>query len=423
MGFWLGGVALCLLAGYVGMRFRPPPAAPVPPSPVVPSRLPEAGVRQAAPAPGPSAETSAPAPFAEPAPEAKGARSPEAWLALLTALAGEDYERQHPGTLAKLAALLAAHPGDETWEAGALAYLSQGMAGEAATAFWDRAAEALPANPAVSDKLIRTALQGMPPGDGTPAFRLEALLARQALRTPKDPWVAWLRAWAAFADGRGEDGEGFLKAAAELPPWQERTGVAELGWLDVREALEGPLNPLEKMGVISGFPNRTRSCFRELVRKAAQLARALRLGGERERARSLLEAADRMGRSYKEGSRMLTSYLAGLGMEVSVARILGAEARASGDMAALDEADRRLGLLAEEHEAMQVWMREGPSPSEGLVRLAQRLDDLGVDLFSREGLAGATLLLTEEERRLVDQFPRREIQEADDFRAWKARRE
>lgn len=432
---WLGGAAVCLVAGYAGMRFRqgpsPAPAIPATPSRKAAPRV-EAGSDSHSPSPNPPAEPAARPVETAPAPEAVGGRTQEDWLKLLAALAGEDYARQHPGVLEKLAALLVAHAGDEGWEAGAVAYLARGLEGEAVMtfeavmAFWERAAEALPGNLAISDKLMRTALVNLGYGQAEPRAKLDALLARQSLRTPKDPQVAWLRAWAAFGDGRSEEAEGFLKAAAGFPAWQEKAGMAELGFLDVRAVLEGPQNPVAKLGVASGIVLPGGSKMRDLVRKTVRSAQALRGRGESERARDLLEAADTIGRGHSDGSRILVSHLAGNAMQKAVVQVLRDQALASGDLAAREEADRRLAALKADRAAVRAWLDSGQrrTRSDWAYTILQRvgLDTSGggEPRWTEQRAADTALLMTDEDRRQLEQCFHQFVHELDDFRAWKA---
>jgi hypothetical protein len=427
---WLGGAALCLVAGYAGMRFRqrPSPASadPARPSLKAAPRV-EAGGASRASRPAPLVEPAAKPVEATPAPEA-GARTEEDWLKLLAALAGEDYARQHPGILEKLAALLVAHPGDEVWEAGAVAYLARGMTGEAATAFWEKAAEALPENLAVSDKLMRTALEQMGNTDApsTPESRakLDALLARQALRTPQDPQVAWLRAWAAFEDGRGEDGEGLLKAAMAFPAWQEKAGVAELGELDVREAVDGPQSPLVKLAVMMDLQLPALRRMRALSKRVVESAAAMKLRGEPERARDLLLAADGMGRAYSDGSHLTLSYLVGGSLQLTVARALREQAMSAGNLAAREEADRRLAFYDEDRKAFRTWMNTVRGDQEGNVE--ELFKRLGLDVWSgvpqsERAIENAALLMMDADRRQLEGYARQWTEELAAFRAWKAK--
>lgn len=414
-----------MLVGYAGMRSRqgasPAPMAPDRPAPKATHRV-EAGGASQVPSPAPPAQPSARPVETAPDPEAVSARTQEEWLKLLAALAGEDYARQHPGVLEKLAALLVAHPGEEGWEAGVLAHLSQGLAGEAAVAFWEKAAEALPGNLAVSDKLMRTALDQ--PGASSSAesrAKLEALLARQALRTPKDPQVAWLRAWVAFEDRTIEDGEGFLKATLGLP-WQEKAGIAEMGKLDVREALDGPQHPFTKFGEMAGVLLPGLSKMRDLSKKAVKNADDLRTRGETERARELLEAADSLGRCHVEGSRLLVSYLVGQGMQGIVIKALRDQAVASGNLLALEEAERRQVLLKADRKSFRAWNQTRDNDGlDGAGQLFRRLSpNIWDHASSEQAISNATLLMTDEDRREIERCFRGFVHELDDYRAWKA---
>ena len=430
---WLGGAALCLLTGYAGMRFRQgsssAPEDSARPSLKAVPRI-ESGGIGLAPVPKPSAEPAARPVESAPAPEAAGGRTQEDWLKLLAALAGADYARQHPGVLEKLAALLVAHPGNEVWEAGAVTFLARDLEREAATAFWERAAEALPGNLAISDKLIRTALVNLGYGQSSMSVetraKLDALLARQSLRTPKDPQVAWLRAWVAFEDGRGEDAEGLLKAAMAFPVWQEKAGFVEWGGLEVREALQGSKHPLVWMGELAATQLPQLSKMKDLSRKAVKSAQVLQSSGESERARGLLEATDAMGRGVAGGSRMLISHLVGQAMQRTVIKALRDQAIASGNLAAQNEADRRTALLDADQEAVRVWNQSESNEWNGVERIFQRV---GVDLLngetpSEQALQNAYLLLTDEELRQLNQmasfFAGGELAA---FRAWKAQQE
>lgn len=321
--------------------------------------LPEPGpsVRLAASDAAPTPETSLTAapepisPAAEPANETPPPGEKPDFLQRLCHLAPEDFKKKHPGALEKLAALLEAHPGDEVWEAGALAFLARELPREARLEFWEKAAEAFPENLAVSDKMVRMALDSA-------GGRVDALLTRQQARTPQDPSLAWLRASLAFQDARPGDAEAMLLSAAKLPPWKERSGLTEQGGFLVREALGEPVSDLEVVASLDLLSLPSLSLYAKLTREGGALAKDLRARGEPDRARALMESLDQAGASMEAGGRLLITHLVGAGVRKRNAQALAAHATAIGDMALLDQAQRLEARLRQEGEAAWTWSQQ-----------------------------------------------------------------
>ncbi len=381
--------------------------------------------RVVAPSPAALRQDEPPAPSPPfPSPTPPG-RSSKDWLAILERLVAEGYRLRHPETLAKLSGLLADHPEDPEWEAGAVLYLAWAHTAEDPVAIWKAAAEALPANPLIADSLVKSALVHW----GASGARVDALLAEQLRRTPKDPHLLWLRSCLAFESSRPEAALAFLKASQGLPGWSDRTGLSERGAISILEAMEGPVGPAERFRFLCAVPMPELAHYGQATHQAGAWAISLQGRGRVEEAREALEALGRMGGGVAGGSRRLFGYLAGLGAQEKAAQSLQALAVATGDFVAQAEARSRLEAVQGHRQAFWAWSAQrGQGISEDLKLLLARYAAMGFDVGAiwkdpgRERLQGAEAFLTPSERTLLGELSERSSGDMDAFRAWEAER-
>ena len=348
----LFGAAALLCLGLAALRWMPRHA----PAPSLPAAKPAASdTAPRIPAlPPSSAEASGTSPDAIPTtllPENPGRTAAE-WQALLTALAPEGYEARHPGMIARLADLMLLHPGDVSWEAGTAAYLIEEIPvtelGKRLP-LWQKAADLLPSNPAVSDALVRLALEKLPPEE------IDALLKAQAGCFPEDPHLLWLRASLAFKGSHPEDALTLLKQASSLPPWEDWTGVSRMSSLDVREALGGPHSSLQVLMTSVGIVVPDLSKLKEAANAATAWAKDLQTQGDPGKAREVLEQAVAMGRRFGETRRSTFNHVFGNAIEKKALQNLQALCLATGDAPGAETAARRLEEIQAEKVAFCRW--------------------------------------------------------------------
>ncbi len=336
--------------------------------------------------PTPPAKDTAATPSTSPttAPLPQSGRTAAEWQELLARLAPEGYEAKHPGRIAKLADLLVLHAGDPGWEAGTLSYLLSDAPTEARLDLWIRCAEALPANPAISEALVRAILNRT---EGR--SDLDALLLAQTARMPEDPFLLWVRSAVGFRKSRPEEALALLAAAADLPAWKDWSLEAALRADEVKEAIEGPLGPVQRyLSASQAASSSTRLFF--LLRGAPRfaLAQAEAIGaGDPARVRGILQSAAHMGRALSQGARGSREAEIGLKAEYEVLSTLKRLARDSGETAVAEEASLRLAHIEAERAALHVWTRKRFHEFErrlrsfqGLRQLERGLDTPGIPM-------------------------------------------
>lgn len=380
----------------------------------------------AAPIPGAATPTLAPPPESQhpPAPPATVHEVPphppaDPLLDTLTGLASSDLLKHRPEIPAQLAALIREHPGDEEWEAGAVAYLARHLPPEDLLNHWERAVDAFPSNRIVADACLRASLSGWT--QETPNERTALVLERMAGRHPDWNLPSLLLAGVRMGQAKPEEAETLFLKVSTLPPAPERTGLSERGGFRIREAIDGPADPPEAFQELYGSPSIhvLGVRLRTIGQRFADRAAALEELGETARAAALLEAGSRSSRTLGEGTRILVTFLSCTAMERSALKRLQARAEATGDLQAADTARNRLQHLSHIGKAQKQWMKE----RDGLVlkRLQTMAETSG--LTQTQDWDQAKPLLSRDDhaflRGLVDDGLNRD--EMQDFRAWMAR--
>ena len=413
---WFAAAGFCLLAVLLWKGPGGSSEIPAPPTTQAPA-VRRTATETAATLP----RTAAPAPTlpkpTEPRKPAEGDPT-SALLEKLQAIAGPELAKAKAELIGKLVQLMEQHPGDESWESGAIETLAEGLPKEEALALWKRAADAFPDNLSISDKLIRMALT---------QNRLGDILPEELKRHPGDGPLLWLSTGLALSQGSPEEAERFLLRITDKTPFRECAGIPEMGAVRVHLALEpasGAIAELKyEMDAVAASAETllpTLSRYKQTWKVLEPRIQAHLDAGEPGAAQALIQASATAFRAAGEGSRNLVTDLVALSQEKLALRALADRAAAGGLLVAKADAEARLQALEEERQSIKAWTTEDMRRLENAYAEFERLQAAGVGLDP----AALDATMSPELRKAVTTLSHDVLESSEmaRYRAWKSAR-
>lgn len=350
---------------------------------------------------------SRPPPVPPPVPRTEPGETPSApdtppqqkdWKTLLCSLAGEGYEDRHPGTLARLAALLESEARDDETLPGVLAYLARGLGEDEIKTFWKRAFLAVPGDPLVADMMLRAHLQrAEDPGE-----------LEEVLDLVGDPHALFVKASLAAEAGSPEGAQTLLDAAGRLA-WEDLSGRTEHGLVQVLDALGESPGVFERFEILVRYP-RPEAAFYGRIAEACQ-------GGDGR----LLEGVSALAGRIEQWSRSLVGWVSATHLGEEALAALADHALATGDVPLQERARKERAELEERRKAFWAWNKEyRRQAAEPLRPVFARLGipfSEASALHGLESLKGREAELLPDERKLLEGAVEAVYAEMDAFRA------